>query len=84
MLAPDSAAHYQENFAGLICLAIYLSPSDPIASLPSKENESCDQRRDDEHPVLTFETKKGKMPNEKLRQSRPQFFMQDKRFVCAG
>jgi hypothetical protein len=74
MLPPDSAAHYQENFAGLICSVICLSPSDPIASFPSEEDEGRNQRRDDKHPVLTFETKNGKMPNEKLHHSRPHFY----------
>src|ERR1700694_3922115 len=58
-------------------------PSDPIASLPGKKNESCDQRNHDKHPVLTFETQKSKMLNEKLHSPAP-FYMQDKRFLCAG
>src|ERR1700682_1807856 len=62
-------------------------PSDPIASLPGKKNESCDQRNHDKHPVLTSETQKSKTLNEKLHYPVPffisrlsVFFVQDKGF----
>jgi hypothetical protein len=58
-------------------------PSGPIARLPDKENESGDQASHDEHPVLTFETKKSKMLNQKLHRCRP-FFSQNRRLACAG
>jgi hypothetical protein len=48
-------------------------PSGLIASLPNKENESGDQASHDEHPVLTFEAKKGKMLNQELHRSAPFF-----------
>jgi hypothetical protein len=57
--------------------------SDPIASLPDEKNENGDQHNHDKHPVLTLETQKCKMLNEKL-QAPPLFPVQDKRFVCAG
>jgi hypothetical protein len=50
--------------------------SDPIASLPDEENESRDQSSRNEHPVLTFETQKGKTLNKKLHYFRSLF--------CAG
>jgi hypothetical protein len=60
-----------------------LSASAPIPGLPNEKNESSDQASHDEHPVLTFETKQGKMFDQKLHRFCPQF-VQDKRFVCAG
>jgi hypothetical protein len=56
-----------------------LAASSPVASLPDEKNVSCDQPNDDEHPVLTFETQKGEMLDEKLHRSRP-LFVQDRRF----
>jgi hypothetical protein len=56
-----------------------LAISRPVASLPDEKNESRDQPNDNEHPVLTFETQKGEMLNEKLHRSRP-LFGQNKRF----
>jgi hypothetical protein len=35
--------------------------SDTIAGLPDDENENRDQPNDNGHPVLAFETQKGKM-----------------------
>jgi hypothetical protein len=51
----------------------------PIASLPDEKNKSRDHADHDEHPVLTFETQKREMLDEKLHRSRP-LFMQDRRF----
>jgi hypothetical protein len=53
--------------------------SGPIASLPDKENENRDHAYHDKHPVLAFETQKGKMLNEKLHRFRP-LFVQDRHF----
>lgn len=63
MLPPDSAAHHLENLAGLV---LHVGPergcaSDTIAGLPDDENENRDQPNDNGHPVLAFETQKGKM-----------------------
>jgi hypothetical protein len=68
------------NFACFNCCGglIWL-PSGPIAGLPDEKNESRDHANHDKHPVLTFETQKGKMPNEKLHRSR-SLFVQDRRF----
>jgi hypothetical protein len=53
-----------------------LSASAPIPGLPNEKNESSDQASHDEHPVLTFEAKEGKMLDQKLHRFCPQF--------CAG
>jgi hypothetical protein len=55
----------------------------PVAGLPNEKNESRDQGGHDQHPVLAFETQKGKMLDQKPHRSLP-IFMQDRRFICAG
>jgi hypothetical protein len=53
--------------------------SGSIASLPDEENENRDHANHDKHPVLAFETQKGKMLNEKLHRAR-SLFVQNRRF----
>jgi hypothetical protein len=53
-----------------------LAASASIPGLPNKKNESSDQASHDEHPVLTFEAKEGKLLDQKLHRFRPQ--------ICAG
>jgi hypothetical protein len=53
--------------------------SGSIASPPDEKNESRDHANHDKHPVLAFETQKGKMLNEKLHRAR-SLFVQDRRF----
>jgi hypothetical protein len=48
--------------------------SDLLAGPPCKKNGDRDQSRDDQHPVLAFETQKYKTLDEKLHRSRPQFW----------
>jgi hypothetical protein len=43
----------------------------PIAGYPNKSDEYRQHPDDDEHPVLTFETQEGEMPNKKLLHSCP-------------
>jgi len=44
-----------------------------IARLPDEKNEGRDQSNHDKHPVLNFESQKGKMPDKKLHRQRPLF-----------
>jgi hypothetical protein len=76
----DFAMHYQKIFVGSNYAASL--PSDSIASLPDEKNESRDQANHDKHPVLAFETQKGKMLNQKLHRFRPHF-LQNKHLACA-
>jgi hypothetical protein len=42
--------------------------SDPMAILPNERNKNCDHSNCNEHPVLAFETQKGKMFNKELQR----------------
>jgi hypothetical protein len=66
----------------LLCFARGLPPSDPIASLPDKKNESSNQPNDTKHPVLDVETQKSATLNQKPHCRRP-VFRQAKHF-CDG
>jgi hypothetical protein len=57
-----------ETSPSLICLG-----SNPITGFPDEKNEGRDQSGYDKHPVLTFESQKSKMLNQKLQRSRPHF-----------
>jgi hypothetical protein len=46
----------------------------PIAILPDEKNKSRDHADHDKHPVLTFETQKRKMLDEKLHRLSPSFY----------
>jgi hypothetical protein len=45
--------------------------SNLVACSPDEGNESRDQKNNNEHPILAFETKKAKFLNEKFHRFRP-------------
>jgi hypothetical protein len=53
--------------------------SNLIARSPGQGDESRDQKNNNEHPILAFETKKAECLNKKFHRSRP-FNVQDTAF----
>jgi hypothetical protein len=47
---------------------------DPVAGFPGEPDKGGDHADHDKHPVLTFETQKRKMLDEKLHRLSPSFY----------
>jgi hypothetical protein len=46
----------------------------PAAGAENKKNKACDDRSNDDHPVLAIEAKKGKVLDQKVQRPRAPIF----------
>jgi hypothetical protein len=59
----------------------YVIPKEsvPAAGAENENGKTCDDRKNDDHPVLAFEAKKGKVLDQKVQRPAPPFSAQDAR-----